>query len=150
VLIKTLLSVENPIVTQMGGTKHKGSCFEVYGFDIIVDANFKPWLLEVNVSPSLSSSSPMDKYIKTLLLSDTLYLCGLKMFDRKILEKQKALQDKQRLLGFDSSKLNDPDIKNVQATLPEKYNATPANEIKGDSEALSPALAKSSFGNNLN
>lgn len=87
VLIKTVLSVENPIVTQMGGTKNKGSCFEIYGFDVIVDANFKPWLLEVNVSPSLSSSSPMDKYIKTLLLSDSFYLCGLKMFDRKILEK---------------------------------------------------------------
>jgi tubulin polyglutamylase TTLL4 len=71
----------------MGGTKHKGACFEIYGFDIIIDANFRPWLLEVNVSPSLSSSSPMDKYIKTLLLSDSFYLCGLKIFDRKILEK---------------------------------------------------------------
>ena len=106
ILIKTLLSVENPLVTGMSGIKSKKSCFEVYGFDILIDANFRPWLLEVNVSPSLSSSSPMDKYIKTLLLSDSFYLCGLQMFDRKMLEKQKALIDKQRLLGFDSSKSN--------------------------------------------
>ena len=91
VLIKTVLSVESPIVTAMGSTKHKNACFEVYGFDIIIDANFKPWLLEVNVSPSLSSSSPLDKYIKTLLLSDSFYLLGMRLFDRKQLEKQKAL-----------------------------------------------------------
>ena len=74
-------------MTAMGGIKHKQTCFEIYGFDILVDQNFKPWLLEVNVSPSLSSSSPMDKYIKTLLLSDSLYLTGFRLFDRKILEK---------------------------------------------------------------
>lgn len=83
VIIKTVLSVENPIVTAMGGTKHRNVCFEVYGFDILIDHAFKPWLLEVNVSPSLSSSSPMDKYIKTLLLSDSLYLTGFRIFDRK-------------------------------------------------------------------
>jgi len=38
--------------------------------------------------PSLSSSSSMDKYIKTLLLSDSFYLAGFRMFDRRELEKQ--------------------------------------------------------------
>ena len=76
VIIKTILSIENPIVTSMGGTKYKQACFEIYGFDILIDSSFKPWLLEVNVSPSLSSSSPMDKFIKTLLLSDCFYLTG--------------------------------------------------------------------------
>jgi tubulin polyglutamylase TTLL4 len=94
VIIKTILSVENPIVTSMGGTKYKQKCFEIYGFDILIDRDFKPWLLEVNVSPSLSSSSPMDKYIKTLLLSDSLFLTGFHLFDRKQLEKDKAKQDK--------------------------------------------------------
>jgi tubulin polyglutamylase TTLL4 len=94
VIIKTILSVENPIVTSMGGTKYKQTCFEVYGFDVLIDSKFKPWLLEVNVSPSLSSSSPMDKYIKTLLLSDTMYLTGFHIFDRKQLEKDKQKTDK--------------------------------------------------------
>jgi tubulin polyglutamylase TTLL4 len=90
----------------MGGGKHKSTCFEVYGFDILIDSKLKPWLLEVNVSPSLSSSSPMDKQIKTLLLSDSLYLVGHHLFDRKKLEQEKAKKDKQRLLGFDSSTKN--------------------------------------------
>lgn len=37
VIIKTILSVENPIVTSMGGIKNKSACFEIYGFDILID-----------------------------------------------------------------------------------------------------------------
>lgn len=78
----------------MGGNKNKNACFEIYGFDVIIDAKLRPWLLEVNVSPSLSSSSPLDKQIKTMLLSDTLYLIGFRLIDRKQQELEKAKQNK--------------------------------------------------------
>jgi len=61
---------------------------------VLIDANLRPWLLEVNVSPSLSSSSPMDKQIKSLLLSDSLYLVGFNILDRKKLEMEKAFNEK--------------------------------------------------------
>ena len=82
-IIKTCFSAEQPILQCMGGNKNKNACFEIYGFDVIIDAKLRPWLLEVNVSPSLSSSSPLDKQIKTTLLSDTLYLIGFRLIDRK-------------------------------------------------------------------
>jgi tubulin polyglutamylase TTLL1 len=49
-------------------------CFEVYGYDIMIDAALKPWLLEVNASPSLSASTESDRVLKLGLISDVLDL----------------------------------------------------------------------------
>lgn len=69
VVIKAIISVEPYIVHQQSMyTRNKNNCFELYGFDIMFDYKLKPWLLEVNVSPSFSSSSPFDKSIKTRLI----------------------------------------------------------------------------------
>jgi tubulin polyglutamylase TTLL4 len=70
-IIKSILSVEPIIANNMQrSSKNRHLCFELYGFDVILDSELKPWLLEVNVLPSLSSSSALDKRIKTSLLSD--------------------------------------------------------------------------------
>lgn len=47
-------------------------CFEMYGYDCLVDAHLKPWLLEINASPSLEDTTPVDRINKSNLLMDTM------------------------------------------------------------------------------
>ena len=50
------------------------NCFELMGFDIMVDKFLKPWLLEVNSSPALAMDGVADSRVKPDLLRDTLQL----------------------------------------------------------------------------
>jgi len=56
--------------------KSRYSCHELFGLDILLDNNLKPWLLEVNISPSLHSQSKLDKSIKGQLVKDIFNICG--------------------------------------------------------------------------
>ncbi|RHY17021.1 hypothetical protein DYB25_004050, partial [Aphanomyces astaci] len=77
IICKTLIAAEAHI-TPLTQTfvKHRNVCYELFGFDLMVDSALEPWLIEVNVSPSLMGSSPLDKRIKGLLMSDIFHLVG--------------------------------------------------------------------------
>uniref|UniRef100_A0A8W7PSZ5 Tubulin--tyrosine ligase-like protein 9 n=1 Tax=Anopheles coluzzii TaxID=1518534 RepID=A0A8W7PSZ5_ANOCL len=47
------------------------ACFEVLGFDILIDHKLKPYVLEVNHSPSFHTDEAIDKEIKEALITDT-------------------------------------------------------------------------------
>ena len=120
VIIKTLITVEPHVVSTFSRcTKHRNVCFELYGFDILLDSKLKPWLLEVNISPSLSSSSPLDKKIKTVLICDTLNLVGVFPYDRKQYERETEQNMKNRLLGLNNNHHKDEGIESNLA--PDSY-----------------------------
>lgn len=52
-------------------------CFELLGFDIILDSKLKPILLEVNQAPSFATDSPLDYQVKRQLFVDMFTLLGL-------------------------------------------------------------------------
>lgn len=82
-IIKVLIAVEPHMLDSLNKcADHISNCFELYGFDVILDNTFRPWVLECNVCPSLSSSSGFDKQIKNQLLSDTLNLVGFFPYDK--------------------------------------------------------------------
>ena len=43
----------------------------------MIDDRLNPWLLEVNLSPSLACDSPLDQKIKANMLSDLFTLVGI-------------------------------------------------------------------------
>lgn len=62
VIIKTILSVEPLIQNGMEMyVPSSNNCFECLGFDILIDEKQEPWLIEVNLSPSLGCDSTLDK-----------------------------------------------------------------------------------------
>jgi tubulin polyglutamylase TTLL1 len=63
VIINSLKAVQSV----MHSDKH---CFECYGYDIILDSNLKPWLIEINASPSLTTTTVSDKFLKKKLIND--------------------------------------------------------------------------------
>lgn len=77
VVVKTIISSE-PYVTSLLKmyVRRPYSCHELFGFDIMLDENLKPWVLEVNISPSLHSNSPLDISIKGQMIRDLLNLAG--------------------------------------------------------------------------
>jgi len=52
-------------------------CFEILGLDIFLDEDIKPWLIEVNSLASFATDSPLDKKIKTDLITETIALLNL-------------------------------------------------------------------------
>ena len=97
-ILKTLLAGEHHV---MGALKkngmHRTNCFEILGFDVLIDSDLKPWLLEVNLSPSLATDSPLDHTIKSTLITDAFNLVGVKRFDRK---KESLNKIKHRMKGY--------------------------------------------------
>ncbi|XP_037083266.1 LOW QUALITY PROTEIN: probable tubulin polyglutamylase TTLL9 [Pollicipes pollicipes] len=70
VFIKSLQSVQKIMIND----KH---CFELYGYDILIDSELRPWLMEVNASPSLATTGRDDYRLKFALLDDTLHVVDL-------------------------------------------------------------------------
>ena len=83
-IIKTVVSIEPMVVEEIRKySLTRSNCFDLLGFDVLLDADLKPWLMEVNLAPSMNTDSPLDHRIKSNLIADTFTLIGLQKFDRK-------------------------------------------------------------------
>jgi hypothetical protein len=58
--------------------KDGGKSFQLFGFDVMLSAgDLRPWVLEVNLDPSLATDAPLDLRVKGAVLTDLLNLLGV-------------------------------------------------------------------------
>ena len=79
IIIKTIISVEHVVnnAVDMFVPFKSTNCFELFGFDILIDSKLEPWLLEVNLTPAMSCDSPLDQKVKSNCIADLLSLAGV-------------------------------------------------------------------------
>jgi hypothetical protein len=133
-VIKSLVMVDDKMVNQP-------CCFEMFGYDVLIDADLRPWLLEVNASPSLARGTPLDVRVKNAMIRDIINIIDPAPFDRaavlRILQRRLGSIAKNR---FTVGK-NDPDLEQdlrdiLGDHVPRKYGETPAH--MGNYEMICP------------
>ena len=77
IIVKVILSVTEiaiPLIKQF--KLSSANLFELYGVDILLDETLNPWLMEVNLNPSLNCDSQLDLKVKSRLLTDIFNIIG--------------------------------------------------------------------------
>ena len=79
-------------------------CFEIFGYDFILDNDFKLWILEINNNPGLSISSPVIEKLVPRMMDDAFRLTIDKVFNTKYckecIDNEGKYKTKYKLNGF--------------------------------------------------
>lgn len=135
VIIKVLISA-HPILkhnyhTCFPNHTNGSACFEILGFDVLLDHRLRPWLLEVNHSPSFTTDSQLDREVKDALLYDTLVLINLGACDRRKITKEEKRRVKDRLQQNRSREARSEELRQCQAASVEQMEKYEAKHLGG-------------------
>ncbi|KAF7705314.1 tubulin polyglutamylase ttll6 isoform X3 [Silurus meridionalis] len=135
VIIKTLISAHSILKHNYHACfpSHTSSnaCFEILGFDVLLDHRLKPWLLEVNHSPSFTTDSQLDHEVKDSLLYDTLVLINLGACNRKKITEEEKRRVNERLQQKHSREARNEEFRQMQAANMEQMQIYEANHLGG-------------------
>ncbi|TPP64479.1 hypothetical protein FGIG_09172 [Fasciola gigantica] len=67
------------LLSQASSIPKVPNAYELFGFDILIDSQMRPWLIEVNANPSLSCDCLIDEMVKKPLLTSVLEMLQLNM-----------------------------------------------------------------------
>ncbi|TMW58018.1 hypothetical protein Poli38472_013492 [Pythium oligandrum] len=143
IVIKTLLCIEPKLqasyksyfgAKEATETAWGSHCFEILGFDIMLDATCKAWLFEVNHAPSFAGDSPLDREVKSALIAQTLDLVDVTNEKKLQFVRQTRSEWTQRLWST-SQKSKQPEkdeTTNQQSSRPESREEQPEEMAPSD------------------
>jgi len=74
--LKHYLNIPNKAQYDYTMTNNPGQvnsmCFEILGFDVLIDDKLKPWLIEINHAPSFATDTPLDFKMKKDVIADAI------------------------------------------------------------------------------
>ena len=116
IIALTMQSVKDKI------NNNKNHQFEIFGYDFMLDENFKPFLIEINTNPGLEESSPWIKIIVPRMLDDALRLTLDQIFETKY--------------DFNQNYKNEEYIKNYKIVMHKLKNKENPNSITNYDEII--------------
>ena len=72
----------------------------------MIDKHYRPWLIEVNQSPSFATDSPLDYRVKKAVLTDSFKLLNVSWAKREKCIKDHEIEMQQRILTGKTNKLD--------------------------------------------
>ncbi len=117
------------------------STFELFGFDVLLDEHWTPWVLEVNASPSMEIEGPKDEAVKPALIRDIVNLLDPIPVDWSallaVLTQHSPADLKRLLCGSARREVNAVLHAVLQARVPRRIGERPG--ILGSFEILAPS-----------
>ncbi|KAJ3025103.1 UNVERIFIED_CONTAM: Tubulin polyglutamylase ttll6 [Siphonaria sp. JEL0065] len=118
-------------------------CFEILGFDIFLDKKLKPWVLEVNHSPSFTCDSPLDLDVKSKVIGDTFGLLNLNAMTRQKFEKVEKEKIKSRLFAIPPKSATHSKQSSTTLTKPPLSTTVSSSNLRRDSASTLPRTPSS-------
>lgn len=80
-IIKTMISGLPPLANTYRSCQPENysanMCFELLGFDVMLNEKAEPLILEINHTPSFSTDTPLDYFIKFNYIRDSLTIMNI-------------------------------------------------------------------------
>eukprot|EP00826_Nyctotherus_ovalis_P013320 TRINITY_DN13580_c0_g1_i15.p1 TRINITY_DN13580_c0_g1~~TRINITY_DN13580_c0_g1_i15.p1 ORF type:complete len:558 (+),score=82.13 TRINITY_DN13580_c0_g1_i15:156-1829(+) len=121
-------------------------CFEVLGFDVLLDYKLKPWVLEVNHAPSFGTDSPFDRKVKFGLIRDVVRLVNVRPEKRREYErKEQEKKDLRMYVKNTGSKVSREEREEIKKRVMEERDLFDAQNCGGFTRIYPDAKLNSKY-----